>query len=213
MADLFKKIKIKKQDGTFTDYIPIGAEAQNVSTSDGESVQLKLNKKPYYYNSVADMKADTKLKVGDMVVTLGYYEINDGGAATYKITDTESETDYQEELESGLFATLVVKDYVTPEMFGAKGDGVTDDSIALQKWLDNHITNKNYVFDISSKTYAISTGLNINYEEEDYLIDFKNATVKALNNMNYMLSVNTVKSDTSFGTDIADKFRRIKGGH
>ena len=86
MADLIKKIKIKKQDGTFTDYIPIGAEAQNVLTSDGDSVQLKLNKKPYYYNSVADMKADTKLKNGDMAITLGYYESNDGGGATYKIT-------------------------------------------------------------------------------------------------------------------------------
>ena len=107
MADLIKKIKIKKQDGTFTDYIPIGAEAQNVSTSDGESVQLKLNKKPYYYNSIADIKADTKLKVGDMAVTLGYYEVNDGGGATYKITNEESETDYQEELENGLYASLI----------------------------------------------------------------------------------------------------------
>ena len=45
MADLIKKIKIKKQDGTFTDYIPIGAEAQNINVEDGESVELKLNKK------------------------------------------------------------------------------------------------------------------------------------------------------------------------
>ena len=44
MADLIKKIKIKKQDGTFTDYIPIGAEASNVSTEDGLSVENKLNK-------------------------------------------------------------------------------------------------------------------------------------------------------------------------
>ena len=54
MADLVKKIKIKKQDGTFTDYIPIGAEAQNVSTSDGDSVQWKLNRKPYYYNRITN---------------------------------------------------------------------------------------------------------------------------------------------------------------
>lgn len=85
MADLIKKIKIKKQDGTFTDYIPIGADAVNVETSDGESVELKLNKKPYYYNTVADMKADTKLKAGNVVQTLGYYEENDGGAGLYKI--------------------------------------------------------------------------------------------------------------------------------
>ena len=44
MADLIKKIKIKKQDDTYTSYIPIGADAENVDCSDGESVELKLNK-------------------------------------------------------------------------------------------------------------------------------------------------------------------------
>lgn len=83
--DRIKKLKIKKQDGTFSDYIPIGADAENVDTTDGESVELKLNKKPYYYNSIANMKADTKLKVGDMAITLGYYEANDGGGAEYRI--------------------------------------------------------------------------------------------------------------------------------
>ena len=47
MSDRIKKIKVKKQDGTFSDYIPIGADAENIDTTDGESVQLKLNKKPY----------------------------------------------------------------------------------------------------------------------------------------------------------------------
>lgn len=89
--DRIKKLKIKKQDGTFSDYIPIGADAENIDTTDGESVQLKLNKKPYYYNSVADMKADTKLKAGDMARTLGYYEQGDGGGAIYRIVDTESD--------------------------------------------------------------------------------------------------------------------------
>ena len=104
MADLIKKIKIKKQDGTFTDYIPIGAEAENINV-DGESVEYKLNKKPYYYNSIADMKADTKLKVGDMAVTLGYYEPNDGGGAEYKIVKTSD--NYIEELENNLKAELI----------------------------------------------------------------------------------------------------------
>lgn len=90
VSDLIKKVKIRKQDGTFTDYIPFGAEASNINV-DGESVELKLNKKPYYYNSVADMKADIKLKVGDVVFTLGYYEPNDGGGAIYRIVETSSD--------------------------------------------------------------------------------------------------------------------------
>lgn len=46
-----------------------------------------------------------------------------------------------------------IKDYVTPEMFGAKGDGVTDDTQALQYAFD---TGKS-VFIPSGKTY-ITTG-------------------------------------------------------
>lgn len=130
MADLIKKIKIKKQDGTFTDYIPIGAEAQNVSASDGDSVQLKLNKKPYYYNNVANMKADTKLKVGDMAVTLGYYEPNDGGYSEYRIVSTTDE--YAETLDNNLKAELVIKEEVCPEQFGAYGDGVHDDTEVIE---------------------------------------------------------------------------------
>ena len=87
MSDRIKKIKVKKQDGTFSDYIPIGADAENIDTTDGESVQLKLNKKPYYYNNIADMKADLKLKMGDMVITLGYYEANDGNSCFYKVRE------------------------------------------------------------------------------------------------------------------------------
>ena len=39
MSDLIKKIKIKKQDGTYTDYIPIGAESKNITDRQGYSLQ------------------------------------------------------------------------------------------------------------------------------------------------------------------------------
>ena len=107
MADLIKKIKIKKQDGTFTDYIPIGADASNVNV-DGESVQYKLNKKPYYYNTVADMKADIKLKTGDMAITLGYYEKDDGGGVSYLISNTQGDKEFIE-LNNNLYAKEIEK--------------------------------------------------------------------------------------------------------
>ena len=161
MADLIKKIKIKKQDGTFTDYIPIGAEAQNVSTSDGDSVQLKLNKKPYYYNTIADMKADTKLKDGDMAITFGYYEVNDGGGAEYKIIGTVSQTEYQEGLGNGLYATLIIEnDILNVKQIGAKGDGITDDTVAFQN-----------MFAVDSYNYYIPKG---NYLVEHNLVIMTN---------------------------------------
>ena len=44
MAELIKKVKVKKQDGTFTDYIPLGADAANIKTTSGESVQAILDR-------------------------------------------------------------------------------------------------------------------------------------------------------------------------
>ena len=42
MTNLIKKVKVKKQDGTFTDYIPIGAEAKNVKMNNDYSVQENI---------------------------------------------------------------------------------------------------------------------------------------------------------------------------
>lgn len=141
MGKLIKKIKIKKQDGTFTDYIPIGAEAKNIETDDGDSVQLKLNKKPYYYNTIADMKADTKLKIGDMAVTLGYHEANDGGAGEYKIIDDNYTDDggRYHLLNNDLIAELVLKDkIINVKQYGAYGDDIHDDSMAFQKCISKY---------------------------------------------------------------------------
>ena len=171
MADLIKKIKIKKQDGTFTDYIPIGAEAQNISTSDGDSVQLKLNKKPYYYNTVADMKADTKLKVGDMAITLGYYEVNDEGAGEYQIVNgshTDDGGSYHE-LNNNLFAKLIIDNKVNVKQFGAYGDGSHDDSNKIQNainFLKNIVIDANKIYKeqflyFSEGDYKILNAINL----------------------------------------------------
>lgn len=128
--DRIKKLKIKKQDGTFSDYIPIGADAENIDTTDGESVEIKLNKKPYYYTNVASMKADTKLKAGDMAITLGYYEVNDGGAGEYRIVNGDYTDDggSYHQLNNNLFAELIIKEEINIKQFGAKNNGY-DNSI------------------------------------------------------------------------------------
>ena len=164
MADLIKKIKIKKQDGTFTDYIPIGADASNVNV-DGESVQYKLNKKPYYYDTVADMKADTKLKAGDMVITLGYYEPNDGGRAEYKILNGDyiSDNGSYHELDNNLFAKLIVKDKVNIKQFGAYGDKIHDDTISIKNSIAFCKQTQCRCLVIPMGEFIISGSLNINF--------------------------------------------------
>lgn len=89
-------------------------------------MQLRLNKTAKYYDCVKDMQNDKTLKVGDIAVTLGYYEINDGGGAEYKIKlNTEK---YGEILNNNLIAELIIKDNVIVEQFGAYGDGEHDDT-------------------------------------------------------------------------------------
>ena len=91
MSDRIKKIKIKQTDGTFSDYIPIGANAKDIDLQYNDSnVENTLKKKPYYYDNIAAMKLDDTLREGDMAITLGYYEANDGGGAKYKIINNES---------------------------------------------------------------------------------------------------------------------------
>lgn len=153
--DRIKKIKIKQQDGTMSDYYPVGADAQNIDFTNGYSLdqivgdinpdedgtlEVQLSKVIKYYNTVADMKADTKLQEGDLVETMGYYEINDGGAAQYNIVDNSSK--YYEELNNNLKAELIIKNNIINfRQLGAKDERASnfahlDCKQYLQKYLN-----------------------------------------------------------------------------
>ena len=187
MADLIKKIKIKKQDGTFTDYIPIGAEASNVSTEDGMSVEHKLKKKPYYFDNVADMKAATYLKNGDMAVTLGYYEINDGGGAKYYIIDTPDETKYQEKVND-LYAELIIKDNtINVKQVGIKNDNTEDIYEKFQLLINkfNNIIFPKGEYKLNKKI-TLSSNLHIKGDDSIIYTSFNdNIFVGAGENKNY----------------------------
>lgn len=63
----------------------------------------------------------------------------------------------------------------TPEMFGATGDGVTDDAEAIAQAL---ASGKNVVFD-GAKTYAVGSTITI---PADSIVDFRGATVVPMGN-------------------------------
>ena len=170
MSDRIKKIKIKQADGTYSDYIPIGADAKNIDFQhNGTNIEITLKKKPYYYENVEKMKLDDSLQPGDMAITLGYYEANDGGGATYKIR-TKLDEDIEDNgsihfIGDSLVAELITN-YIFPELFGCKGDGKTDDTTNFMK-LINYLYNRgryNRIVELlPNKTYLLSNSIPINH--------------------------------------------------
>ena len=94
---------------------------------------------------------------------------------------------------------------VSPELFGAVGDGIYDDTEALQSAIDYCFKNGVQLKLRSGKTYCISKPLNLS-NTAVLIIDGSWSTLKAKKAMNYMLtydgSANT-KNDVK--TKLSDK--------
>lgn len=92
------------------------------------------------FNTVDDMKSYYNLTVGDIVRTLGYHSIGDGGGNDYEIvssgTETEDDGSYIDLSSSGLQARGLFPNGISIKQFGAMGDGSNDDTSALQNAID-----------------------------------------------------------------------------
>lgn len=185
--DRVKKLKVKKTDGSFTDYIPIGADAKYIDMENGSNVQDEMNKmynKPYYFNSVAEMKNADYLKEGDYVITLGYYEANDGGGAFYKIREiTNQDVINNMDLfsiinDNTLVAELIKSKEINIKQLGTKGNGIDDDFSIIQYAIDS---NPNGTVYFPNGTYLISEPIvtSANYQKTVSLKLEKNSIVKA----------------------------------
>lgn len=153
---------------------------------------------PLIFNTVAEMKSAEDLVIEDTVQTLGYYGINDGGGAIYKITDEESQTDYQEELENGLYATLIIEDFINIKQYGAYGDGIHDDIQAIQKAIDDNPLSTIY---FPKGTYGLNDSIVI-YQANNYGVNLeldKEAILKSISS-NKISSIIEVGRNTSKGT-------------
>ena len=142
------------------------------------------------FDTVADMKSATNLVAGSYAQTLGFHTLNDGGGATYYITDSGTADEMEVIAVGDLYANLVLPEIVTPEIFGAYGDGTHDDSNAWNKAVSIKRDVKSF-----DKTYAvgkIDVRDNINIDcgnakficSADRLFDIEGELVTSLANEN-----------------------------
>ena len=116
------------------------------------------------FDTVANMQAADDLVAGMVCHTNGFHASGDGGAAFYKISATGTANGMDVLACGDLFATLVVADNITPELFGAYGNGANYDDAYIQRMLDysktNYGNNAKVSFGIG-KNYKVASAINI----------------------------------------------------
>lgn len=149
-----KKLDEMAQDGTLADLI------NNVIFS---SLNNSVNKRVIKHITAIEMINDTHITLNDVVITCGYYKVNDNGNAMYYVLDINS--GYNIPLSNGLFAYFV-GDFGIPEQFGCKGDD-SDDTTGLKNLFNtckciSFTPNKKYGFS-SALTIKGDTSINGNF--------------------------------------------------
>lgn len=171
------------------------------------------------YDTVSDMLSADNLVNGSFARTLGFYTLNDGGGATYKIKTLEDETvngyDILQMDNENLIAVLTVDEDINPKQFGAKGDDTADDSDALQAYINYDTTDLNVRLNTIKATYKVSktldfkgkgligNGFSIHENVNKGGLHFVNGTYTdgAMINVGNQISDILIKADSGINTD------------
>lgn len=132
------------------------------------------------FDNVAEMKLATNLTDDSFAQTIGFYNANDKGGALYKIRaktndDTVDEMTLIDLYDNTLVAELIKTEVMNVKQFGAKGDGINDDTLAIQTALN---FNTNIL--VPSGTYMVNAITHININSGNRLLLSNDATIKAI---------------------------------
>lgn len=171
--DTVKIRELPQKSGSISlnDFIIVEDNDGTKTTEVGEF--RSLLQQSIFFNTVEDMKNAT-FKEGDVVQTLGYREVNDGGAAIYKIVYAPTDlndgmlTHYLRTSDT-LRAHLVHNGTLNILQCGAFGDGVNDDFTFITKAL-----KKGFPLFFPKRTYKVSGPLEL---PSDSVVDLNGSTL------------------------------------
>lgn len=134
------------------------------------------------FTSVASMKLAENLVNGSTCETYGFYATNDGGGAKYLVRtitndDVVDEKTIIELYDNYLIAELIKEDTMNVKQFGAKGDGITDDTTSVQCALD-YVKNVR----VPAGTYMVDAVTQIALNDDNHLTIDNDGIIKALPN-------------------------------
>ena len=185
VEDYFENLDVQEEINNKLDQMVEDGTLQEIIT---QYIQANV---AWAFNSVAEMKSATNLISGSYAETSGYYAIGDGGEAYYHVREITNEDVVDEAsiialANNTLVAELVVVNKVIVEQFGAKGDGTTDDTSAIQSAI-NYCSSHNFKLSFCKKTYMVSNLTIGSSSINKFIIEGNNATLKS-NGSGYILT-------------------------
>lgn len=151
-----------------------------------------------YFDTVSSLTSNTLIEIGDFCITCGYFSKNDGGGSIYTIR-AKDVADVEDGgsiifLQNDLVAELVViNSTINIKQFGAKGDGITEDTTAIQNAVDFCSTNK-YEIKFNYGTYIVVEIV----PKTNTIIDLCGSTLKVKDNSQSPAIHSTTTSHTFY---------------
>ena len=147
--------------GTLVEMAETATEASGRAVSAAEAAEEAVREVTprYTFGSVADLQASELLGSGQIISAAGYYSPGDGGETTFAIKTTDD--GYGIAIgDTGLYANPLFGEDVSVRQFGAKGDGETDDTAAIQAAVTAALALKRGLY-LSAGTYLVTDTIRI----------------------------------------------------
>lgn len=175
VTNYFENLDVQEEINNKLDEMAEGGELANIIAEFIEMQGLLL------YDNVNEMKQSTNLRNGSFAKTYGFYSINDGGKAFYKVREKQ-ENEVPNNItviqlsDASLVAELVTDKVLDVKQFGAKGDGTSNDTVSIQTAL-TFASNLGKKLVFSKGVYLVDSSLIINNENNDVIIEGDSAII------------------------------------